>query len=646
MKEEQSLANHNYIDKVYWHFLILFFICYITTDINAQYAKTIDFIFVQVPQYTNSDKSRYENISSISDRYVKSARIVNYNLQSNTIKNLTQDFFAACDPDISFDGLNIIFSGKINENDYWQIWSMKSDGSHKKQITRASGDCMMPVYAGNRFYLNDPQPTPQIVYAGNEHAWYNNIESRAILALYGTDHQGKNTYRLTYNLYSDYSPDVLPDGRIVFSSWQPSAGGKLALMAVNVDGTDLMPYYGNHELPLFKEMVHASEYDNRVYYIESDEQNWPGGGDIAEVSHRRPLNSYRKTIIAEEGLYHSPCPMPDGGLLASYRSNSKEAEFAVYQLDPSSGDKIEKIYGEAGWHTIDTQILTSHTPAKGRSNWLIPGATTAVFYCMDSYRTNLDTGKNISPGDIKYVRIIEGLPKKEMQKPDQINPNSLPARVLGVAPVENDGSFHVRVPAEVPLSFHLLNKNKMKIRTQEGWTWAMGNENRGCIGCHENRELSPPNILVNAIVKPPVDLTDVPENTNPIDFRHKIAPMLMQKCAIPECHGSGHILSPIKDNNSSGRDFSYEDFYLDLLAWKNADDKTYIVPGWAINSSLTMDIILTDHLKDTSEISEPPVHKNDILSEKEKMLLIEWIDMGAPYDLTPYLEKVRTKKEN
>ena len=185
----------------------------------------------------------------------------------------------------------------------------------------------------------------------------------------------------------------------------------------------------------------------------------------------------------------------------------------------------------------------------------------------------------------------------------------------------------------------------MKIRAQEGWTWAMGNENRGCIGCHENRELSPPNILVNAIVKPPVDLTDVPENTNPIDFRHKIAPMLMQKCTIPECHGGGNILSPVRDNNSSGRDFSYEDFYLDLITWKNADNKPYIVPGWAINSSLLGDMILTDHVKDKSEISEPPVHKNDILSEKEKMLLIEWIDMGAPYDLTAYLAKVRAKKE-
>ena len=58
-----------------------------------------------------------------------------------------------------------------------------------------------------------------------------------------------------------------------------------------------------------------------------------------------------------------------------------------------------------------------------------------------------------------------------------------------------------------------------------------------------------------------------------------------------------------------------------------------------------MDMIFADDAEDKSDISEPPVHKTDILSEKEKMLLIEWIDMGAPYDLTAYLAKVRAKKE-
>ena len=71
-----------------------------------------------------------------------------------------------------------------------------------------------------------------------------------------------------------------------------------------------------------------------------------------------------------------------------------------------------------------------------------------------------------------------------------------------------------------------------------------------------------------------------------------------------------------------------------------------INPGWAISSSLIQDVILTNHVKDKTDLSGIPVENYDFLSEEEKVLLIEWIDLGAPYDLTPYLEKVRTQKEN
>jgi hypothetical protein len=88
-------------------------------------------------------------------------------------------------------------------------------------------------------------------------------------------------------------------------------------------------------------------------------------------------------------------------------------------------------------------------------------------------------------------------------------------RILGIAPVEEDGSFHIRVPSERPITFQLLDKDYQTLRTQHAWTWVMGNENRGCIGCHEDRELTPPNYLAKAVLKPPVDLTD-PECKKPM----------------------------------------------------------------------------------------------------------------------------------
>ena len=39
--------------------------------------------------------------------------------------------------------------------------------------------------------------------------------------------------------------------------------------------------------------------------------------------------------------------------------------------------------------------------------------------------------------------------------------------------------------------------------SMENWIWVMPRESRGCIGCHEDRELTPPNRHVFALRKPP-----------------------------------------------------------------------------------------------------------------------------------------------
>jgi len=640
MIAETSVATLKYIKKISRHFLIIIFISYLTPELNAQYSNPVNFVFVQVPQYTDSAENRTKKISSIFDRYVKNARIITYNRQSNTIKDLTPEFYAACDPDISFDGLNIIFSGKKSAQDYWQIWSMKTDGSEKRQLTSATGDCWMPVYAGNRFYLNDKQPTPQIVYAGNEHSWYNELESARTVALYGIDLEGKQKYRLTYNLYSDFSPDVLPDGRIVFSSWQPSGEGKLALMSVNVDGTDLMPYFGNHEMPRYKEMVHISDNDANVYYIESDQISWLGGGSIASISHRRPLHSYQKNADSGDKIFHSPCTLPAGDLIASCKSNSRNDEFSVYYIDQKTGNPKEKIYGQAGWHTIDTQIILPHPKVKGKSNWLIPGAESGVFYCLDSYRSDDIFANNLMPGQIKYVRVIEGMPqikKIQVQIPPgtelkQKNSVTNPSRVLGTAPVESDGSFHVRVPAKTPINFQLLDKNHMKIREQKGWTWVMGNENRGCIGCHENRESSPPNVLVTAIPKPAVDLTEVPEKKHTLDFLNQIIPIFNKNCA-KGCHAIDGSKSGFGLMVEQEKKLLPRDIYNNLLSGSDIEtEKMWVQPGSASESGI-LDYIIAENMPDSPARQN---HAEDLLTPEEILTIIEWIDLGAHYDLSAY----------
>jgi len=418
-------------------------------------------------------------------------------------------------------------------------------------------------------------------------------------------------------------------------------------MDINNDGTDLMLFHGNHEMPLYKDMVHVADFGERVYFIESDRSTWLGGGDIVYVSRRRPLHTYHRLSHDDKGLFHSPCPLPDGGLVASYRSNSPNVVFGIYRINPKNGKRQKKIFEEEGWHSIDVQVFASHPKVKGRSNWLIPRSTTGVFYCLNSYGTNLPEGDNIVPGSIKYVRVIEGIPLKrkatisEYQQ-DLADSPSLeaysgtafgPRRILGVAPVEKDGSFHIRVPAETPITFQLLDKNYLALRTQEAWTWVMGNENRGRIGFPENWEMAPPNKMVDAVIKPAVELTLPPERRRVVDFRHQIAPIIASRCAT--CHVSGQVAPNLEEaqNTTPGAAFS-QAYEILVNPIQGRENERFIVPGNAKESPLIWHLfgerMGSDKTPYTSKITLMP--PQNALKPQERILFIEWIDLGAQWD--------------
>jgi len=574
-----------------------------------------DLLVVQIPAAAAPHSPDTTHLASPLDRYVDGARIVRVDAATGHAAVLTSDFVAACDPDVSFDGATIVFAGKRRARDSWQIWRMNADGSNKTQITRGPGRRLSPIYAGARFYLNDPQPTPQIVFVGS-------TPDSGSFALYGTDLEGDTLHRLTFNPQGDFSPDVLPTGRIVFSSWQRfgdrfAPDGLFTLMAVNIDGTDLMPFYGNHERPRYKDMPAVSQGGDRVYFVESDRLSWLGGGDLAYVSWRRPLHTYGTFPgdARDGGLFHSPAPLPDGGLLASYRDGSPGSEFALYRLDPESGRRLERVFAQAGWHSIDAHVLAPRPTAKGRSNWLRPGATTGVFYCLNCYRTNLGAEGSRSvapPGTIRHVRVIAALPQ----------------RILGIAPVEEDGSFHIRVPAETPITFQLLDEDYVALRTQRAWTWVIGNENRGCIGCHDDPELSPPNRMVEAVVKPPVDLTVPSSRGRTVDFRHQIAPILASRCATAGCHVSGQAQPVLGGVGAEMSPSELHAIYRSLL--ESEADAPYVVPGEAGASPL-IGLLLG---RESSPRTVAGMHRG-VLGQRDRIVFIEWVDLGAAWDSRP-----------
>jgi hypothetical protein len=199
-------------------------------------------------------------------------------------------------------------------------------------------------------------------------------------------------------------------------------------------------------------------------------------------------------------------------------------------------------------------------------------------------------------------------------------------RILGIAPVEPDGSFHIRVPAETPITFQLLDEDYVAVRSQQAWTWVMGNESRGCVGCHEDPEQSPPNRLVTAVTKPPIDLVLPPARRRTVDFRHQIAPIVAARCATAGCHVGGQAEPMLGEPGTSMSESAFRTVYESLLAQPDGrPGGRFVVPGKASESRLIRLLLGRDG--DGS--------RHGVLGRRDLILLIEWVDLGAEWESRP-----------
>ncbi len=418
-----------------------------------------------------------------------------------TEKVLTAGFLAACDPAVSFDGRQILFAG-FRTDERSHIWKMDADGGNPVQLTSGTDVSTSPLWIGSLFHLDDTEPTERIAYRSSGTGWFDEMTAAPVVALFTADLDGRHPLRISFHPRSDLDPDVLPNGRLLFPGWgfvgRDPSGSRLSLMAVNNDGTDLMAYSDNHDGPPLPHSVRVGR-DGRVYFVEADGISPMGGGDLAYVTLRRPLHSRTLLTVAGDGSYLDPLPLADGGLLASYRAPERDAVYGLHRIDPATGDRLEMVHGSPEFHYLDAQELAPHSRVKGRSSVVDTSKKTGVFYCISSHLSDRPGLDRLQTGAASTVRVIEAWP---LVPENRVHLGSQES--LGDVPLEKDGSFHVEVPAGVPLRFELLDDQGATVAAQESWTWVMPGESRGCIGCHEDREMAAPNVLAEAVVKPAV----------------------------------------------------------------------------------------------------------------------------------------------
>jgi len=341
--------------------------------------------------------------------------------------------------------------------------------------------------------------------------------------------RGTVLWRTTYNLGGDISPTLLADGRVLFSARQR---GAFALMTISWSGENVNPFYGSHD-EMISQTAACELADRRVIFIESEDGSRDAGGRLAAVSLRRPLKSHR--ILSREGeRYRTPHVLPEGEILISHTEGTGSYGISLFDLETGRPGKM--IHDDPDWNDVDAMTLAPRPDPRGRipmvefASVLDVGSlrTAGQLQCLNVYDSDREEAEEIKMGQVKAVRLVEGVPfpddesipprKMEMSTPDW-PPPGVETRLLGEVEVEDDGSFYVNVAGDVPFFMQILDEQGRALQTMRAWTWVRAGDQRGCIGCHEDKELAPENRATQALIRAqPAMLTAPAEERRPISI--------------------------------------------------------------------------------------------------------------------------------
>ncbi|HUN62315.1 MAG TPA: hypothetical protein VMU53_10005, partial [Candidatus Sulfotelmatobacter sp.] len=276
---------------------------------------------------------------------------------------------------------------------------------------------------------------------------------------------------------------VLKDGRIVASApWPLTASGFSAaprlLYTLRPDGTALESFRCDHQ-EKGSQRDAAELSDGSLVFVRTSATDTATGGRLMKFSQgaltATPLGM-PETAIAW------PHQVSANKLLIAKQSaqGPKPGRFDLYLLDLPSGAHTERLYDDPQLASIQPTLVVSRAIPKHYWDTLDPTSVTGNLISLNSYMS----------ADAPHGRITTPIARVRVFALDTASGHQ---RNLGEAPVEADGSFFVKVPANLPVRFVLLDAQGQTIREERSWIWARPGEQRGCAGCHGDKAVAPDN---------------------------------------------------------------------------------------------------------------------------------------------------------
>jgi hypothetical protein len=552
----------------------------------------------------------------------------------------------ARDPDVSFDGEQILFSMRKDREDDYHIYQMNADGSGLKQLTFGSElSDIDPIYL----------PDGRILFTSTREPKYCMCNRHIMGNLFTMDADGANIQQVGHSTLHEGHASLLPDGRVIYDRWEyvdRNFGDAQGVWVANPDGTNHAIYWGNNTnspggvldaraIPGTELFIGnlSSCHDrpwgalaivDRRLGIDGREpvlRTWPA--DAINLVGQGNYDTFKKV----NPKYEDPYPLSDKYFLCSRMTGNGE-QMGIYLIDVF-GNEILLHQEEPGCY--DPMPLAAREKPPAIPPRIDLSKDEGRFYVENVY---VGTGmERVEPGTVKYLRVVESPEKRYWTQPawnggtgqqapgmawDDFNNK----RIVGTVPVETDGSAYFSVPADTFVYFQLLDDKGMMVQSMRSGTIVRPGETAGCVGCHEDRRsMAEVKYTGAAWQQGPRTLKPWYGPTRLFSYTAEVQPVLKKHCV--SCHDYGQEAGD-KLNLAGDLGLVFNTSYVELRRKKYVHVvgagpfQVQLPKSWGSHASPLVKVLLEGH-------GDQEIDKQITLDRESFDRIVTWIDINAPY---------------
>ena len=469
------------------------------------------------------------------------------------------------DPEVSYDGRRILFARRtsMTEDDY-HLYEMTVADGRIRQLTFGRGVAdYEPAYLPGGDIIFNSSRCQQIV-----DCWWADVSN-----LFTCDADGRFLRRISFDQVHTNYPKVLDDGRVTYTRWDYNDRGQLfpqPLFVMNADGTGQTEFYGNNSwfpttilhargIPGTQKLVcvlsgHHTYQKGKLAIIDPNRGRQENSG-VQLIAPVRETEAVRIDKYGYQGeQFQYPYALSQTDFLVTYTTTGSkkgrdraEKPFGIYVM--TIDGRRELLAADPKISCNQAIPLAPRSEPRVRPSRVDYRKDAGTYFLQDIY---VGPGlQGVARGTIKRLRVVAlefraaGVGSNNnrgpaggalVSTPISINGAWDVKRVLGSAEVYDDGSAAFTVPARTPVYFQALDENNHVVQTMRSWSTLQPGETFSCVGCHEDKNSTPPAapVLTRAMQAGPQPLEPFYGDTRGFSFPRLIQPILDKHCV--SCH--------------------------------------------------------------------------------------------------------------